>query len=228
MILGIYGKKDSGKTKLMEKLVGHFARDYRVATVKHIGQSGFSIDRAGTDTMRHAEAGAALVVASSDVETSFLLKEARDIRDIENIIYRLGDFDLILAEGFKSADIPKIMVGKGRKRKNTLMRYEDDFEDLVQMMEGMLSTERVYRKLPHLDCGECGYDCHGLAELIEAGEKGFQDCHYFTERRIRIEVDGKVIPIGRFAADIVSSTLAGMLSSLKKVGEIRDVRIEME
>ncbi len=228
MILGIYGEKDSGKTKLMQKLVGHFAKDYRVATVKHIGQSGFSIDRAGTDTMRHAEAGAALVVASSDVETSFLLKEARDIGEIENIVHKLGDFDLILVEGFKSADIPKIMVGKGRKRKNTLMRYEGDFKDLVQMIEGMLSIERVHRKLPHLDCGECGYDCHGLAELIEAGEKGFQDCHYFTERRIRIEVDGKVIPIGRFAADIVSSTLSGMLSSLKKVGEIRDVRIEME
>jgi len=228
MILGIYGEKDSGKTKLMEKLVGHFAKDYRVATVKHIGQSGFSIDRAGTDTMRHAEAGAALVVALSDVETSFLLKEARDIGEIENVVHKLGDFDLILAEGFKSADIPKIMVGKGRKRKNTLMRYEGDFEDLVQMMEGMLSIERVYRKLPHLDCGECGYDCHGLAELIEAGEKGFQDCHYHTERRIRIEVDGEPIPLGRFAADFVSNTLAGMLSSLKKVGEIRDVRIEME
>lgn len=228
MILGIYGEKNSGKTKLMEKLVGHFAKEYRIATVKHIGQSGFSIDRAGTDTMRHAEAGAALVVALSDVETSFLLKEARDLRDIESIAYKLGDFDLILAEGFKSADIPKIMVGKGRKRKNTLMRYEDDFEDLVQMMEGMLSTETVYRKLPHLDCGECGYDCHGLAELIEAGEKGFRDCHYHTERRIRIEVDGEPIPLGRFAADFVSNTLAGMLSSLKKVGEIRDVRIEME
>jgi len=73
MILGIYGKKDSGKTQLIEKLVGHFAKDYRVATVKHIGQSGFSIDRAGTDTMRHAQARAALVGASSDLETSFLL-----------------------------------------------------------------------------------------------------------------------------------------------------------
>ena len=228
MILGIYGEKDSGKTQLMEKLVGHFAKDYRVATVKHIGESGFSIDSAGTDTMRHAEAGAALVVALSDVETSFLLKEARDIGEIENIVHKLGDFDLILVEGFKSADIPKIMVGKGRKRKNTLMRYEGDFEGLVQMMEGMLSIERVYQKLPHLDCGECGYDCLGLAELIEAGEKGFQDCHYFTESWIRIEVDGEPIPLGRFAADFISNTLAGMLSSLKKVDEIRNVRIEME
>lgn len=228
MILGIYGEKGSGKTQLMEKLVGHFVEGNRIATVKHIGESGFSIDTPGTDTMKHAKAGASLVVASSDVETSFLLKEPRDIEEIENIVNKLGDFDLILVEGFKSADIPKIMVGKGRERKNTLMRYEGNFKDLVEMIEGMLSVERVYQKLPHLDCGECGYDCLGLAELIETGEKDYRDCHYFTERRIKIQVDGKPIPLGRFAADIVSNTLSGMLSSLKKVGEIRDVHIEME
>lgn len=228
MILGIYGEKGSGKTQLMETLVSHFAKDHRVATVKHIGEGGFSIDRPGTDTMRHADAGAALVVASSNVETSFLLKEAKDIRATERLIHEFGDFDLILVEGFKSAEIPKILVGKGRKMKNTLTRYRGDFEDLVQMIEGMLSIERVYLKLPHLDCGKCGYDCIGLAERIDAGEKEFEDCVYFTERRIKIEVEGEAIPLGRFAADFVSNTLAGMLSSLKKVGEIRDVRIEME
>lgn len=228
MIIGFYGEKGSGKTKLIEELVGHFAKDYRVATVKHIGESGFSIDRPGTDTMRHARAGASLVVASSDIETCFLLKEGKGIREIEDILYKLGDFDLILLEGFKSARIPKILVGKGRKRKETLMRYEGDFDDLAQMIEGMLSIERVYQKLPHLDCEKCGYDCLGLAERIDAGEKDFDDCYYFTERRTRVEVDGKPIPLGHFAADFLSNTLAGMLSSLKEVHEIRDVRIEME
>lgn len=228
MILGMYGEKGSGKTVLIERVVGRLSKKYRIATVKHIGESGFSIDREGTDTARHASAGATLVVASSDRETSFILKQGKGIREIEKAIYRFGDFDLILVEGLKSANIPKIMIGKGRKRKGTLMKYQGDFDDLIEMIEGMLAVEKVYQKLPHLNCGKCGYDCLGLAQRIEAGKNDFSDCYYFTERKIRIEVNGQRIPLGHFAADFVSSTLSGMLSSLKKVGEMKNVHIDME
>ena len=55
--LSIVGHSNSGKTTLIERLIGELKRrGRRLAVVKHTG-GPFDMDRPGKDTWRYAEAG---------------------------------------------------------------------------------------------------------------------------------------------------------------------------
>lgn len=108
-IFGVTGWKNSGKTGLMERLVAHFAaKGLRVSTLKHT-HHGVDLERPGTDTHRHREAGAQEVVLASSSRVS-ILHELRDTDEprLTDLIARLTPCDLVLVEGFKSAPHPKI------------------------------------------------------------------------------------------------------------------------
>ncbi|UWQ14646.1 bifunctional molybdopterin-guanine dinucleotide biosynthesis adaptor protein MobB/molybdopterin molybdotransferase MoeA [Aliiroseovarius sp. M344] len=108
-VFGITGWKNSGKTGLMERLVAHFtAKGLRVSTLKHT-HHGVDLERPGTDTHRHREAGAQEVVLASSARVS-ILHELRDTDEprLADLIARLAPCDLVLVEGFKSAPHPKI------------------------------------------------------------------------------------------------------------------------
>ncbi len=124
MILGIYGKKKSGKTSLIEDLVKELKKEYSVATIKHIPYNDFSMDERGKDTHRHKKAGASVVVASSPSETVFISNTI----PFNQIVSHLENFDcdIILVEGYSKENIPKILVGNGEKEKNTVFRVESN------------------------------------------------------------------------------------------------------
>lgn len=108
-IFGITGRKNSGKTDLVVRLVAHFTGlGLRVATVKH-AHCAAETDRSGTDSHRHRAAGAAQVVLSTPDRWA-LMTELRgtDEPSLKALIDRLDPCDLVLVEGFKSARIPKI------------------------------------------------------------------------------------------------------------------------
>ena len=57
-VIGIIGWKDTGKTTLIEKLINEFNdRNFSVSTIKH-SHHRISVDKEGTDTFRHFNAGA--------------------------------------------------------------------------------------------------------------------------------------------------------------------------
>lgn len=60
-------------------------------------------------------------------------------------------------------------------------------------------------------------------EKIEAEERKCTEETVIPEdkRKVKIKIDGKSIPIGKFVQSFIMQTIAGMLSSLKKV-EIKD------
>ena len=63
-VFGVTGWKNSGKTTLVTRLVSELAgRGFVVSTVKH-AHHAFDIDKAGTDSHRHREAGAQEVRSS--------------------------------------------------------------------------------------------------------------------------------------------------------------------
>jgi len=134
-VFGVYGESDSGKTTLIVQLVSQLTKEgYQVATMKQSNKT-ISMDTENKDTWRHHQAGAHLVVFSSRSETNFLLDAPLRSSEILRRISEFGNFDFILVEGADDPDIPKIQVGKGRKRSNTIAVYKDNFQEIFALFK---------------------------------------------------------------------------------------------
>ena len=108
MVCAVAGWKDSGKTTLVERLVGHFAaRGFSVATVKH-SHDAFLMDRPGTDTDRHRRAGAAQVAMVGS--NGWTLARSEPEPSLDAVLAALHPADLVVVEGYKRSSLPKIEV----------------------------------------------------------------------------------------------------------------------
>jgi len=108
-VFGITGWKNSGKTRLVTELVAEFTRrGFKVSTVKH-AHHNFDIDKKDTDSYRHREAGAVEVALVSGNRWA-LMHELRGAAEpgLEDILARIAPCDLVLIEGYKREDHPKI------------------------------------------------------------------------------------------------------------------------
>ncbi|MDD2777424.1 MAG: molybdopterin-guanine dinucleotide biosynthesis protein B [Methanocellales archaeon] len=226
MILGVYGYSKSGKTTFIEELLKVLVADgYDIATIKHIPHEGFSIDTEKKDTWRYRNAGASTVVASSPSETVFMVNDGMQLNLILQMIQTISKPDLILVEGYKNESIPKIAVGQIEERPNTIFKYEDNLEEILQYIKQEIDIERIQRQLPGLDCKKCGFDCRKMAEFIYAKEMTLEDCHSFSQLPVFLEADGKSIPLGGFTRDMIANIINGMISSLKGTEGAREFKI---
>lgn len=110
-VMGIVGWSGSGKTSLVVQVLPILKeRGLRVSTMKH-AHHRFDVDKPGKDSFRHREAGASevLVVTSS---RWVLMHESREEPEpsIEALIERMTPVDLLLIEGFKTHQHPKIEI----------------------------------------------------------------------------------------------------------------------
>jgi len=107
-IISIVGKSGSGKTTLIERLIPLLAeRGVTVATIKHDAHR-FEMDHRGKDTYRHFAAGADSVLIASK-EKLALQKRLDGPMTLDELAGRYIDgADLIVTEGYKSADKPKV------------------------------------------------------------------------------------------------------------------------
>ena len=154
-IISIVGKSGSGKTTLLEGLIRELKRrGHRVGTIKHDAHA-FEIDRPGTDTWRHAQAGSDHVVISSPQRVASIRRIKQEQR-LEELAASMTDVDIILTEGYRRGGAPKIEVSR-RERSRTLM---------CQPAELLaVATDQPF----DLDLPQLGLnDVQGLADLIEA------------------------------------------------------------
>ncbi|PKQ09887.1 MAG: molybdopterin-guanine dinucleotide biosynthesis protein B [Alphaproteobacteria bacterium HGW-Alphaproteobacteria-12] len=110
-VFGIVGWKDSGKTTLVEALVYELSRrGFIVSTVKH-AHHAFDIDTPGKDSYRHREAGAHEVLVVSRQRWA-LMHELRETAEptLSDLLTQLAPCDLVLVEGYKRDEHPKIEV----------------------------------------------------------------------------------------------------------------------
>ena len=110
-VFGFAGYSGSGKTTLIEQLIPRFvARGLRVSLIKH-AHHAFDIDQPGMDSHRHREAGATEILLTSSNRWA-LMHELRGEPEpgLRDQLRLFSPCDLVLVEGYKSADIPKIEV----------------------------------------------------------------------------------------------------------------------
>ncbi len=155
-VVCIVGKSDSGKTTLVEKLVPALkGRGYRVATIKH-DVHGFEMDREGKDTYRHFHSGADAVLISSPRKLA-LIKRVAEEASLDELIDRYySDMDIVITEGFKKLDKPKIEVFRSDLHSEPLCTAADNRIALA-------SDAPVQADCPRFDIN----DVEAIADFIE-------------------------------------------------------------
>lgn len=163
-ILSIVGKSDTGKTTLITRLIIELGRrGYRVGTIKH-DVHGFELDVPGKDTWRHARAGARAVAISSPGKLALIQVVDRE-RTIDEVADMMDGVDLIMAEGYKSADKPKIEVTNKKAQGELICTVRDGLMAVAAEEPALLTTKTaVPPAVPvfHRD------DAPGLCDFIEA------------------------------------------------------------
>lgn len=124
-IVSVVARSNTGKTTLLEALIPALKeRGLRVALVKHHHHES-SFDTPGKDTHRLAEAGADLVVGVSPVQVATFSREAGSA-DLDAVIARhCAGYDLVLTEGYKRGDYPKIEVNRAARSTKLLCDYDE-------------------------------------------------------------------------------------------------------
>lgn len=167
-VFGITGWKNSGKTQLVVSLVAEFnRRGFRVSTVKHAHHS-FDVDKEGTDSYRHREAGASEVALVSG-NRWVLMHELRGEEEpkLEDILARIAPCDLVMIEGYKRESHPKIEARRTESRNREPLAPNDP-HIIAIAADHALSDEG----LPVFDLDDIPSMADFIARTIKLGEPG--------------------------------------------------------
>lgn len=124
-VFGIVGWKNNGKTTLVVRLVERLvASGLRVSTIKHAHHE-CDVDQPGKDSFRHRHAGATEVMLATS-KRWMLVRELRDEPEpeLDELLAKLAPTDLVIVEGFKRHDHPKIEVHR-QERGTSLLATGD-------------------------------------------------------------------------------------------------------
>jgi molybdopterin-guanine dinucleotide biosynthesis protein MobB len=155
-VVSFIGKKKSGKTTVLLGVIKELrSRGYRVAAIKH-DTHGFEIDIPDTDSYRFRELGTEVVGISSPWNYVWQVRTEEEPPLGELVRQIREPVDLVITEGFKRQDAPKIEVSR-RARSTELVSTPDE-------LIGITSDQRFPDyPVPQMDLD----DFRGLADLIE-------------------------------------------------------------
>ena len=109
-LLSVVGKKGSGKSEILEKLIAYLnQRGFRIGVLKHLARDDFEIDEPGKDTYRYRSQGARTVVLSGRKRLAVFSNLSEEI-PMEELLSFFRDFDLVFLEGYFQDEFPKIEV----------------------------------------------------------------------------------------------------------------------
>lgn len=109
-VIFVSGPSHSGKTTLIELLIPRLRQaGFRVGTIKH-AHDGCDMDHPGKDSWRHAQAGASAVTIIAPRQTALLIQTEKDMQ-LSQVVGQMAPYvDLILVEGYKNVNGPKILL----------------------------------------------------------------------------------------------------------------------
>ncbi len=110
-IFSVVGRKNAGKTTLIERLIPVLRRrGLRVGALKHHHVGDFQADTPGKDSYRHAQAGATLTGVIAPEKVALFLRTGEPVHPADLVRLFEDHVDIVLAEGFFQAGFAKIEV----------------------------------------------------------------------------------------------------------------------
>ena len=172
LVVAAVGISGSGKTTTLEYLISRFSvTGYRVGAIKHIHHVDFSMDKAGTNTWRFAQAGAGVVVAVSPQEIDIIKKTTQDIQDLNRVLELLRDeeLDLVFIEGFHGliAQHPEIVKIVTAKDQGDLKSTLELIKRPVLAIAGMVAQSAIGDSFEEIPVIKIPLDGDKLVCLIE-------------------------------------------------------------
>lgn len=208
-IISIVGKSSSGKTTLLEKLIAELKqRGYKVAIVKHSHHKD-DLDTAAKDTWRYTRAGSELSAINSLDHLAIYrrMDQFFDPRDIAT--YVSWDFDILLTEGFKGCNYPKIEVHRAEQGKELVSD--------PKLLLAVVTDEPLDVKVPQFSRD----DVSGIAGLIEKTL-----VYHGKNTELDLVIDGVPAAVSPALKDTLARTLTAMIPEFQNNGT-KDLRISM-
>lgn len=211
-IVSLVGRPDGGKTTLLERLIPELSRrGYRIGTIKHHVHA-FAFDTPGKDTWRHKQAGAVSVLLASPTGVGLVNDTDRDLPPAELAARYFTGVDLILTEGYKQSNLPKIEVFRPAVHEAPLPRD-------ASWIAYVSDTPPAGDDLPCFAPDEVA----GLADFLEVRFLKGQ-----TRQQTQLMADGVAIPLNRFTEDFIRKTVGGMVSSLRGCEKVRRLTLTID
>lgn len=226
-IVSIVGKKNTGKTSLTVKVIEELTRrGYNVASVKHSHHS-IEMDKENTDTWKHKQAGANLVVGVGST-TFFNARQEMDLNRILFLIKHFSEYDYVIIEGYKSYNYPKIITSPDVRDEYTIKEVDsftiddDGVKELADLIE-----ERGHDIVDTLFANNCGFNNgEAIAAEIRKGNLSVGD---LDETLSYLSIDGHVVGLNHFVSDYLKQSVMGVINTLNlKDYDVEDIgKIEL-
>lgn len=118
-VISFVAKSGAGKTTLLEKVIKSLKeKGVKLAVIKHDAHQ-FDMDKPGKDTWKLSQAGADIVAISSPAKVA-VIEKVEEEKKLDDVIAMLSGVDLILTEGFKRDNKPKIEVFRSAAHQDLL------------------------------------------------------------------------------------------------------------
>jgi len=168
LILSIVAtKSNTGKTTLIEKIIKNLKlRNYSVGVLKHDAHK-FEIDKEGKDSFKFSTAGADNVIISSCEKLAMIRKVEKEV-PINEILLLFKDIDIVLIEGYKNNNYPKIEVHRKGVDSNLLCK------NLFSQIIALASDEVLEVDIPLLDLNNVNSVCDFIENKLMKGENNYE------------------------------------------------------
>jgi len=212
-VMAFTGTSGSGKTTLIEKVVKSLvARGYRVGTIKH-HLKDIEVDREGKDSWRHRAAGATATVISTPGGIASIRGEKSEMEPRDIIERYLYDSDIVIAEGYKHAGLPGIVVHREDSG------AEFTLAESKKTVAVASDTEVDTGEIPRFDLDDSESITDFIVEKFIESRKS---------RRVHLFVNDKALPMKTFVRDMLEKTIRGMVSAFKGTENARKITIIIE